>query len=485
MNLRSFFKKPNKKDTTFLADAIIETEEVSVPNSYASFAKKRLSVVLNNKKMFIGGGALVIATFIANILNYIFNAYLGRVLSFNEFALIGLISGFYSFSSIFFGAFSTTVNYRSGFLIGKYGEVAGYNFWKYIRKMSYIPAIAFSLLWLLAIPFLATFFHTNNIYLFLLFGVVLLVGFTSNVNQGFLFSKMMFGSLAVISLIDPLIRLSVIFSLVLSGLSAWTFSAIPFAVVFVFITGWLLIKKQVTANKTTAPDSEIKSFPKRFFIISLLAAFSSVAYFTFDIFLAKHFLIPQLAGEYALVTLVGKMIFFLGNLTSPFVIPLISRYEGAKKNSLHALYMLLACTALFVFTGFILFGIFGYITVPLLYGGKATVIVPYLLYYTFGMACYTVSNVVVSYYLARKNYLFTIVTALLIFVQIGLILAFHDSVKAIVTDMSFVLLLNLLVVMLMHFTINKLTKLENYILESFDTVKSKYLMFNYQTNKAK
>ena len=179
------------------------------------------------------------------------------------------------------------------------------------------------------------------------------------------------------------------------------------------------------------------------------------------------------------------MIFFLGNLTSPFVIPLISRYEGANKNSLHALYLLLAFTTLFVFTGFLLFGIFGYITVPILYGAKAQIIVPYLIYYTFGMACYTVSNVVVSYYMARRNYIFTIITSLLIFVQIGLIILFHDSVNAIVTDMSLVLLLNLLIVMIMHFSLKKITALETYILQSYESIKSKNVQVNFQANKIK
>jgi O-antigen/teichoic acid export membrane protein len=473
MSLFSFIKKLQKREKSLLAEAIIETEVVSMPNSFSKLAKKRLFSLLNNKQIFLSGGALVIATFTANVLNYIFNAYLGRVLTFNQFALIGLIGGFYSFSTIFFGAYSTTVNYRSGFLIGKYGEGAGYNFWKHTRKLALYPSVIFAVLWLLSLPLLMNFFHTTNIFLFLLFGLVILIGFTSNVNQGFLFSKMMFGSLAIISLTDPIIRLAVTFSLVYFGFNDWTFSAIPFAVLGVFLAGFLLITKQVKNTITNAP-SEVYAFPKKFFVISLLAAFSSAAYFTFDIILAKHFLSPAHAGEYALVSLVGKMIFFLGNLTSPFVIPLISRHEGAQKNSLHTLYILLGFTTLFVLVGFLLFGVFGYFTVPILYGEKAQVIVPYLVYYTFGMACYTVSNVIVSYYLARKNYLFTIVSALLILVQIGLILLFHDTVKSIVTVMTLVMLLNLVIAVTLHFGLKQIMVAEKYTQNVYTSIRAKY-----------
>src|ERR1700733_78952 len=130
-----------KRTNSILAEVIIEAEEGNIPIPFVKNIKKRLLPILTNKQVFIGGSALVAATFVANILNYIFNAYLGRVLTFNDFSLIGLIGGFYSLASIFFGSYSTTVNYRSGFLIGKYGDGAGYNFWKYTRKHIVYPSI--------------------------------------------------------------------------------------------------------------------------------------------------------------------------------------------------------------------------------------------------------------------------------------------------------------------------------------------------------
>src|SRR6266702_425736 len=96
--------------------------------------KKNAVRKVKNKSVYIGGLALISASFVGNILNFLYNSYLGRVLGFEHFALIGLMSGLLSFASIFFGAFSTTANYRSAYLIGKYGEEAGYQFWKFIRR---------------------------------------------------------------------------------------------------------------------------------------------------------------------------------------------------------------------------------------------------------------------------------------------------------------------------------------------------------------
>lgn len=455
-----------KKKNELVAKTIVEVEQANSFLLFPAVFKKHIQSVINRKHLYIGGSALVASSFIANVLNYIFNAYLGRILSFEDFALIGLISSFYSFATIFFGAYSTTINFKSSYLIGKHGDSAGYMFWKHALKQVIYPSVIVAAVWLLGIPFLMQFFHTNNIYLFLLFGLVLLVGFASNVNQGFLAGRMMFGSLAVISLTDPLIKLATIVILVLLGLKIWSFSAIPLAILLVFAVTWMLIFTQVKRNKVDAYSSEAYNFSRKFFLVSLISGVATVAYFTFDIFLAKHFLTPVEAGKYVLLALVGKMIFFLGNLTAPFIIPLIGRYEGAKKNSVHALYILLAFTCFLVLVGFLLFGVFGFFTVPLLYGAKAHAIVPYLIYYTFGMGCYTLSNVFINYYLVRRVYTFPIVSSFLIFFQVLFIVLFHESIKSIALVMAFILLANLVVSLIMHLQIYYVKQVEKFMVYS-------------------
>lgn len=441
----------NKKTNSALAEAIVEVEETTTATKFPNNVRKSLLNLIKNRKSYVGGTALIASTFVANVLNYIFNAYLGRVLSFDNFALIGLISSFFSFALIPFSAYGTTVTYKGSFLMGKYDNGAGYHYWRYMIKHVRFLAIASALLWLCLTPFLMNFFHTDNAYLFIFFAAVLLFGFFNNINFGFLSAKMMFGSLAILSLADPVVKL--LTGVVLTALEQpiWTFAAIPLASLSTFVVAWILVFTKVNNEQTKAPISETHHFSKRFFIIALLTTFSSLAYFTFDIFLAKHFLSPTDAGRYTLVSVVGKMIFFLGNLTAPFIIPLLSRSEGAQKDSLKTLYYLVAFTSFFAFIGFVLFGLLSFFTVPLLFGAKALSIVRYLPYYTFGMMCYTISSVLINFYLVRKVYTFTIATTLLILLQIGLITLFHDSVQAITFVMTGLLITHLLVTVSLHF----------------------------------
>lgn len=456
-----------------IIEAIIATEEGTTAVTFPQKVRIMLRKLMTKQQVYASGSALVIGSFIANVLSYLFNAYLGRVLSFSDFALIGLIGGFFSFASIPFGTYATTVTYKGSLLIGKYGEGAGYHFWKHTLKNVKMLSLVTTALWLLATPFLMQFFHTDNAFLFFLFSLVLLVGFFNYVNQGFLAARMMFGSLAIMSLIDPLTKLSIAFLLVSLGLQLWTFSAIPIAALVVSATGWLLLRKYVSSTKTTAPQKEIEGFSKKFFFLSFLTAFSSIAYFTVDIFLAKHFLTASDAGKYALISLVGKMIFFLGNLTSPFIIPLISRYEGAKKNATNALYALVGFTGIFTFIGFLLFGILSPITVPLLYGEKAVAIIPYLSFFTFGMMCYTISSVFVNYYLVKKMYSFTIAATLFILLQIGLISIFHANVQTIAFVMASVLTGHLAMMLLLHCNANRLKTYETKLVYAFTKKKGR------------
>jgi len=57
-----------------------------------------------------------------------------------------------------------------------------------------------------------------------------------------------------------------------------------------------------------------------------------MAFLTFDVILAKHYLSPEHAGQYALLSLIGKTIYFLGSLPNALMITLISNRMATKQN---------------------------------------------------------------------------------------------------------------------------------------------------------
>lgn len=454
-----------KKSTTEkVAEAVIEIEESENESRFALRYRKKLIELIKSKGTYLGGILLVSSSFVGNVLNFFFNAYLGRLLSFENFALIGLMGGFRSFASILFGAFSTTSNYRSAFLIGKFGEAAGYSFWKFARRLGFIISLIVTLFWIIFTPFLTNFFDAETPWLVIMFGIIMLVGLANGADRGLISARLNFTGLALLNIFDPVIRLAFTFLLIFLGLKFWTFSAIPLSILGTFVLGWILVLKYKKQQAFSGHEKEIKHYPYKFFGISILTGFSSVAFSTFDILLANHYLSSVEAGKYTLLSLVGKMIYFLGGLTTPFIIPLISRLEGANKNSKKTMYLILLATTLLTLFGFFSFGVFGFITIPFLYGKKALAITPYLVGFAFGMMCYAISKVLVNYYLVKKVYSFTIVTSLLVFLQIILIGFYHSNSSEIASVMTIIWSLHLVISITFHFLSKKIIIYERFIL---------------------
>lgn len=427
---------------------------------FSTIFRKYWAIIESQKKLFAGGALLVVASIIANFLNFAFNSYLGRILKFQDFALIGLMGGFLSLASIFFGAFSTTANFRSGYLIGKYGNDAGFIFWKYLRRRTFRFSLILTLLWFASVPFLMKFFGTGNPFVFIFFGAILVVGFASSTDRGFLSARLMFGSLAVMYFLDPVIKLLTALILVYFKFKLWAFSAIPLSMLGTFIIGWLLIVKQVKLNSYILPKFEIHNFPKKFFATSIFSGFSPIAFLTIDILLANHFLAPVETGQYTLLSLVGKMVYFFGSLTGSFLIPFLSRNEGAKTPS-KAFNIVLLSTVFLSGIAFLVFGLFSHITIPLLYGKKALAITPFLAFFTAAVASYTIARVFINYYLVKKVYSFTILGILLTGLQILLISLYHQSPKAIAIDMSIVGGSYLVLTGLLHLRVNQVQAFED------------------------
>lgn len=454
-------KKDQKK---ILAEAIIESEERVGKIQFPQRFHKYLEELFKKKNILFAGGLLIAANAFANVLNFLFSIYVGRVLTFTDFALISLMTSFYSFANMFIGSLNLTVNYQSGFLMGKFTDAAGYQFWKYVRKYSLYIGLITGILWLLFSPVLNSFFKADSLFLFISFSAIIVTVFASGVDKGFLTARLFFAQLALVVFAEPIIKIVLAVILTITGFSQYIYITIPLAFIIQFILAWLLIiSRKPKDTKFTYTKKDINYFPKKFLFISLLSGLSTLSFASLDIVLAKHYLPPVDAGKYALVSLMGKTVYYLGLLATPFLIPLVSRDLGANKNATKTLYLLLLFTFILCLFGFVAFGLFGPLTAPLLLGKKAYSIIPYLNLFLFSVMCFSVSQIFAWFYQMKKIYLFPVVCFLLSILQVVLIVISHTTVWSIVIAMSFVGIANLVVMTLMHFQWRRIQLLENTI----------------------
>ncbi len=473
-----------KKQKKKIVEVVVETEEVSTGYQFPTRFKKQLTSLMSYKGVFRAGGLLLLTSIIANLLTIVFYAYLGRVLDLGSFALVCLLGSFYSIASIFFNPLNSTVNYRSGFLLGKFNSQAAFQFWRYIRKYSLYAGLFLSWVWLFFSPLLYSYFHGKSVLLFVSFAVIIFGGFAHAIDKGYLTSRLKFKSLAILAFVEPIIMLTIAIGLVNLHLVAYTFFALPAAFFLVFMLGWFLVARSSISDKATDySQHDISYFPKKFIFQGMLSGVSTISFLGLDILLAVHYLSIVEAGQYALIALIGKIIYFLGGLSSSLFISYANREVNASKNPLKTLYYLVLFSFLLTFVGFVCFGIFGYAIVPLMFGAKALGIIPYIVIYSFAMMCFSIARIISSFYQTHKLYSFPVIGLLLGILQIVFVVFNHQSIYSLILIMTIVGLLNLMFTMVMHYKRQTIRTIESNIIDLLGLFSAEKIKdINYDNN---
>lgn len=449
--------------------------------------------IFKDKKILTGGSFLLASLMFSNFLNFLFNAYLGRVLSFEDFGIVTLINTLWYFTSIFFSALGTTVSHKVAFISAKNGKSASAGFFILIRNKATIISFFLTLFWILITPFLASFFKTDTLTPVLIFSPVIVFGLLSSANRGYLQGDFYFISLAITIIIESIIKLSSTFLIVNLGYNSNAYLSIPLSITAAYIISQIIVSKKIV--KTEKRNFKI---PIRFYVAAVLTGVSSYAFLSTDILLVKHFLSPQIAGEYSLLSLVGKMIFFFSALLNGFIVPFASRDDGLRKNPNNTFYKILFIGAALNLIIYIPIGLLGGIVVPTLFGNKSLIIVPYLTLYGLAIVFYSIVNKIVIFHLSRHHYTFPIISLIFTFIMAIGIIFNHQNIADITKVVFATSLASFFITLALHFIQNNekflLSNIVDFIylfksipkystLESKNNHLKKILIFNWRDTK--
>lgn len=413
---------------------------------------KKIKFVFKNlfKFVFSSKGILLIALMVSNVINFIFNAFLARKLSYPDLALVIFITTIWYVATIFIGGVSTTINHRVAYLVARKEEGVARSFLKKtILKGSLIVIFFVAILATLS-PILSKFFQINSIWILILFSPAILFGFLSSSFNGFLKGRLLFGFSAVIIIVESLTKLLFAVLFVFLGKGELVYLSIPFSLLVAFLMGGLfvyLLPKTPKVAKLSGRDY----FPFNFFFSSILATLSYVVFLSVDVILVKHFFSEEIAGQYSIISLAGKMVYFLATLPLIFLVTFVSRKEGLRQSSKKVFYMTFLSVLGLVSIGVVVFGFLGFFTIPLLFGQKALAIVSWLPMYCLAVGIFALSNTIVTYHLAKKQYLFTYVSVIASVALVGLIWFLHGDIGAVVKSFLIVSLLDFFTLGFFHY----------------------------------
>ncbi len=397
----------------------------------------------NNK--LTGGTLLLFSVLITNVINMIYSVFLSRVLTFEEFGILTVFNTFSVIALIPFTAFQSTIIHRVAYLTGKNKYTFADEFIRVTKKYAIKITLFASFFWILLSVFINNIFKINNIFVPLLFTPILIFGVLLAFNKGYLQGKLNFYFVSLLVLIEPISKFLYSFILYAGALNQWIFVSIPLSIG----TGYGL-SVLLTPRTNTKETTKKTVFPKKFFWAALISGISSMAFFTMDVLLAKHFLSPTEAGQYAFLSLVGKMVYFFGILPSYLILTFVSNDLGNKSNPRIIFYRLLFAAIILTVSAFIFVAPLGKFFLPLIFGQKVFAILPYLNTYSSGIAFLTIATTITSYHLAKKQYFFPIISIFMAaFMSVGIII-FHNGIYDITQVIFAVSLLNLTITSLLH-----------------------------------
>lgn len=288
---------------------------------------------LRKDALIRGSLILFIMLLLYNIFNYAFQISMARMLGPSDYSVLAALMSLIYLFAIPNEAIQTVITkYTSKFMaFNKLGKIKSLLF-RSMKKSLLFSAIIF----LLSLPifyFLSNFLKIS-FFLMLLTSLFIFYVFTFPITRGIIQGQKKFMSLGLNLTLESLIK--AIFAILFVALGLKVYGAM-----FAVIVGWLIsfflsffiIKDILKAKKEEEKFGRIY----RTNIPVIIAITSIVLMYSLDIILARRFFLPQNAGEFAFVSLIGKVIFFVSAAIGKALFP-ISSEEFARGKKTHELF---------------------------------------------------------------------------------------------------------------------------------------------------
>ncbi len=403
-------------------------------------------MTIDDKALLTSGTLLIFANILSNISNFLFNAFLGRSLSVVDFGILTLFTSIFSLATIPMLALMTTVSHKIAFLTGRYSKDRAVHYLNNTMiRLLFLSAVV-TLLWVLFIPLIGIYFQTETLLPYILFTPVWICGILGANVSGYLKGTLAFSVVALSTILSSLTKLVSAYLIIQAGLANLVYIALPLSAVVSLLVSYSFVGEQ---KQLLTPQVE-ERFNWSFFLVSIVTGISTIQFLGLDMLLVKHFLTPYEAGQYGLLSLAGKIVYFCGSLFLAFMIPLVARNEGAKRNSRRAFLFIFGITMLLTSLPILAFDLYGSVIVPMLFGAKAISTVPFLPVYLASVGLFTITTPVVYFYQAKQRYSYATLGFLILLLEIFLLSRYHHDLSQIVTVMFSVSVVNLFSIFILY-----------------------------------
>ena len=359
-----------------------------------------------------------------NFLNFLIHFSMGRMLGPEDYGVFAVLMSMIFIYNIPTEAIQNIISrYTSTFnLKNQKGKI------KFLMNTSLKKGFKISLGIFLASVIFGLFlsiFLKINFWLILITNITIFASFSSPITRGVLQGRKKFGLLGNSLLIASILKLFFAVSFVILGFKV--FGAITGTVVGIFagLVFSFYFNKDILSikeEKTSFDRIYSKSIPY------FNAMFAILLMFSLDIIFAKRFFSAELAGKYAVLSMLGKIIFLGTVAISTAMFPLTSEKSDTKKDSSGLFKKSLLIVILLCIIAVIIYALFPELIIKILYGSKYIDMAPYLIYSGIAFSFLSLSNLVLIYGLSMNRLRKSMYLFIFLGIEIVLFYLFHKTI---------------------------------------------------------
>lgn len=390
----------------------------------------------NSRNKFLIATSIVFGgTMVGNVLNYIFNVIMGWLL---PPAVYGQLVSLVTLLLVVGVPASTLTIVVAKYTAGHWANEdrpAAAGLLKAMTQLSFIIGIIGFIIAAIASPFLASYLKIP-ITPIVLFGLLIPLSFLGSANSGFLQGIQDFVPLSFNSAIGSAAKLLLSILLIYLG---YSLSGIITALIVASLLGYVYSRHfamRATRGTTITIATSWRTILKdkqSYVVATFVAMLLLTIFMNVDVIMSKHYLAPDFAGQYAALSVLGKIITYGSGAILTVLFPLVSAShtrgdEKADKYFGISLAVVGGASLLLV----LLFSFFPTFVLGLLFGTRYLAAAPWLVYFAAAVGFSSVASVFVQYFLAVHSTNFIYPLAVLTVAEIAGIVAFHANIHQIV-----------------------------------------------------
>lgn len=379
-------------------------------------------------KLLKHGSIIFSASVISFLFAYVFQFYMARALGPESYGILGsMLSLLYIFAvpgSVITTTLTQVISEHKG--RGEFGKIRSI-FLVSIRKLIYLGLIIFLVLILLS-PFIKNILNlpSETPVIMLAFSLIFITVLPS--PRGVLQGMQEFGSLGFNMAIEKPVLLLSGALFIYSGMGINGVLLSYGACAFVVLVLALLPLRSVLKEKSEKVNISVYKYASPIFILILsITILSSI-----DIFFVRSYFSAEISGYFTTLKMLGEVLYFLAVALGGVLLPKVSEMKSLDKA--HAFMLKKALTYFGIVFAAVLFAYAiapGFI-VTFFFGKSYSSIAGYLVWYALAMGLLSLAVIFMFYDISVKRTAFRYPLILITFLEIILLMMFHETIDQII-----------------------------------------------------